>query len=130
IPYPVESEPRNTFVSAEVLAPSSDRLLHLVQLLWTERRFLQRFALSAAALTMLVSLFLTNTYRATTRLMPPEDQSGSKATLAMLAGMASKTVGVDISQLAGDLLGAHNTGAMYLGILYSHTAQENIVDKF
>jgi len=79
---------------------------------------------------MLVSLFLTNTYRATTRLMPPEDQSGSKATLAMLAGMASKTVGVDISQLAGDLLGAHNTGAMYLGILYSHTAQENIVDKF
>jgi uncharacterized protein involved in exopolysaccharide biosynthesis len=135
--YDHESETRNDPVSTEALSASvgiepEDRLLHLAQLVWDARRFIARFAFTVALLTMLASFLVHNTYRSTTRLMPPEDQSTGKAALSMMAGMASKTVGLggaDVG-LIGDVLGSHNTGAVFLGVLQSHTALEGVVDRF
>jgi capsule polysaccharide export protein KpsE/RkpR len=144
IPYDVEPEPSPltmTPLAEPAEMESEDRLLHIASLLWGERRLLRTIAIWAGVVTLLVGLFLHNTYRSTTVLMPPDDQSGTKANLAMMAGMASKVTGggssggggggtSDIGMLAGDLLGMHNTGELFVAILRSHTAQENIVDQF
>ncbi len=138
IPYDVEAE--ESRVSASPRVPlemeSEDRLLHFASLLWSERRLLRKWALWIGSITLIFSLFLRNTYRSTTLLMPPDDQGGSK-NLAMMAGMASKMTGggssggsSDLGMLAGDLLGAHNTGDLFIGVLHSRTAQESIVDRF
>jgi capsule polysaccharide export protein KpsE/RkpR len=140
IPYDVESEESHVSMPPPVEPAgtgSEDRLLDLARLLWNQRRVLRKFALWAGGITMVLSLFMHNTYRSTTRLMPPDDQGGSKASLAMMAGLASKVTGgsgggggSDLGMLAGDLLGAHNTGELFIGVLHSRTAQESIVDRF
>ena len=141
IPYDVEPEQSPISVGQRVNPveiESDDRLLYLARLLWNERLRLRKFALWVGAITLIFSLFLRNTYRSTTLLMPPDDQGGSK-NLAMMAGMASKMTGggsggsgggSDLGVLAGDLLGAHNTGDLFIGVLHSRTAQESIVDRF
>lgn len=137
IPYDVESQNEEVPVSrpnAELSeVESRDRLLYVMQLLSGNWRLIRKIALWAAALTLIFALLTPNTYRSTTRLMPPEDQSGTKANLAMMAGMASKATGSggsDLGMLAGDLLGSHTSGDLFVGILHSRTAQENIVDQF
>jgi capsule polysaccharide export protein KpsE/RkpR len=139
IPYDVEPEQSPISVGQRVEPAeieSDDRLLYLARLLWNERLRLRKFALWVGAVTLIFSLFLRNTYRSTTLLMPPDDQGGSK-NLAMMAGMASKLTGggsggggSDLGMLAGDLLGTHNTGDLFIGVLHSRTAQESIVDRF
>jgi capsule polysaccharide export protein KpsE/RkpR len=65
--------------------------------------------------------------------MPPEDQNSSKSSLAMMAGMAGSKIGgggSDLSLLAGDLLGSHSSGDLYLAVLHSRSAQEALVDQF
>jgi capsule polysaccharide export protein KpsE/RkpR len=84
--------------------------------------------------TFCIALFLPTTYRSTTLLMPPDDQSGSKANLAMMAGMASKVTGGggggELGMLAGDLLGTRSSGDLFIGVLRSRTAQDNLVKQF
>ena len=135
--YDHESDITTSPISTQTVSGSAeiepeDRLLHLAKLLWDARRFIARLALTLAVLTMLASFLVHNTYRSTTRLMPPEDQSTGKAALSMMAGMASKTVGLGGSDVGilGDFLGSHNTGAVFLGVLQSRTALESVVDRF
>lgn len=137
IPYDLESQnqeisdPRAPDAGPSE-AESRDRLLYLMQLFSGNWRLIRKIAILAAVLALIVALLTPNTYRSTTRLMPPEDQSGTKANLAMMAGMASKASGggSDLGMLAGDLLGSHTSGDLFVGILHSRTAQENIVDQF
>lgn len=125
------ADPVSIETLSETGAPGShDRLLLAGQILWTERRFIAKLALWVAVLTCVYALFLPNTYRSTTLLMPPDDQSGTKASLAMMAGMASKVGGGDLGMLASDLLGNHSTGDLLIGIIHSRTAQETMVDRF
>jgi capsule polysaccharide export protein KpsE/RkpR len=80
---------------------------------------------------------LPTTFRSTTLLMPPEEQGGAKAGLAMMASMATGKLGgsgggggSDLGMLAGDLLGMKSSGELYVGILRSRSVQGGLVDQF
>jgi capsule polysaccharide export protein KpsE/RkpR len=64
--------------------------------------------------------------------MPPDNQSG--AGMAMLAeltkGSESSPAGGGLGALAGELLGVKNTGAMFIGVLRSHTVLSRLVERF
>jgi capsule polysaccharide export protein KpsE/RkpR len=59
--------------------------------------------------------------------MPPDSQSNSG--LALLAGLASRN-GNGLGAFAGDLLGMKSSGALFIGVLRSRTAENRLVDRF
>jgi uncharacterized protein involved in exopolysaccharide biosynthesis len=59
--------------------------------------------------------------------MPPDAQSTSG--LALAAALASKGAGA-FGGVAGDLLGLKSSGALFIGVLRSQTAQDRIIRQF
>jgi len=104
---------------------SEHRLLNLAQLFWNQRRCLLHMAMSLSLLACVAGLLMPNTYRSTTRLMPPDKQNASS-----LAAWASRVAGSDLGFLADDLPGTQSTGALFVGVLNSRTTRENIVEQF
>ncbi|MDB5963117.1 MAG: hypothetical protein JWP59_4411 [Massilia sp.] len=69
-----------------------------------------------------VSFALPNVYRASTKLLPPQQaQSGAAALLSQLGGAASMVAGA---------AGIKNPNDMYIGMLKSRTVADRIVHKF
>jgi capsule polysaccharide export protein KpsE/RkpR len=101
----------------------ADRL----RLLWAYRRFFLRAIAIAIAASTLVAFLIPKSYTSTAQLMPPDTQSTSG--LAMIAAMASK-VGGGLGSVAGDLLGMKSSGAVFVGVLRSQTAQDRLVQQF
>jgi capsule polysaccharide export protein KpsE/RkpR len=97
------------------------------RLLWDSRRvFLRATAIGLLAST-LVAFLIPKSYTSTAQLMPPDQQSTSA--LAMMAGMAARAGG-GLGAAAGDLLGVKSSGALFMGVLRSQTAQDRLVEKF
>jgi capsule polysaccharide export protein KpsE/RkpR len=110
-----------------------------MRLLWSERRFLKKATLYGLALAVLVSFLLPVRYEARTRLMPPDQQSGSG--LAMIAALAGRggssssggmnsALGGSLGGIAGDLLGLKSSGALFVDMLDGATVQDQIIRKF
>src|SRR5690349_16701487 len=97
------------------------------RLLWEHRRFLFRTTAAGLLATTLVAFLIPRSYTSTAQLMPPDQQSTSA--LAMMAGMAAKAGG-GLGAMAGDLLGVKSSGALFVGVLRSQTAQDRLVEKF
>lgn len=98
----------------------------LVAAIWQGRR---RLAL-ATGLGMLLSvgyaLLIPNKYTSTAQLMPPDAQSlSSPSMLNALAGAGSIA-----PSLAGGLMSTRTPAGTYIAILYSHTAQDDIINRF
>jgi uncharacterized protein involved in exopolysaccharide biosynthesis len=106
-------------------APQS--LLPYVRLFWQYRRFLLRAGIYSLLASALIALLIPVRFQSVTRLMPPDGQSGS--TLGMLAAMAGRS-GAGLSGIAGDLLGVKSSGALFVGILNSESAQDALIQKF
>jgi capsule polysaccharide export protein KpsE/RkpR len=66
-------------------------------------------------------------YQSSAQLMPPDTQSG--AGMAMLASLSARS-GNGLGAVAGDLLGIKSSGALFVGILSSHTVQNRLVERF
>src|SRR6185312_16150477 len=98
-------------------------LLSLARLFWENRKFIFRFAVIAASISLLLGILTRNSYRSTTQLMPPD--SHGVASLAALAGVGSKLEGGGLGALAGDLLGIQSTGALFVAVLHSRTAEDD-----
>lgn len=118
--------------------PEPRRVLWL-RLLWKERAFLKRVTLRGLVLATLVALLLPARYEAKTRLMPPEDQSGSG--LAMLAAFAGKSsgssgggigsaLGGSMGGMVGDLLGVKSSGALFMDMLEGPSVQDGLIQRF
>lgn len=123
----------------EVLSPiergaeEPDRIIGMSRLLWESRQRIARMAIAAAVITLLITLFLSNTYVSSTKLMPPEKGSSGMAALASMAlGMKSigSGGGSEIGSMAGDLLGVQSSGALVVGVLQSRSAQDKLVSEF
>lgn len=97
------------------------------RLLWDQRRFLLRAGAVGLLASTLLAFLIPKSYTSTAELMPPDQQSTSA--LAMMAGMAAKAGG-GLGGVAGDLLGIKSSGALFIGVLRSETAQDKLVDKF
>src|ERR1700691_3360220 len=62
--------------------------------------------------------------------MPPDPQSGGgMALMAMLTGGQNGSSG-GLGSLASDLLGAKTTGAMFIAVMRSRTAEDGIIQRF
>jgi capsule polysaccharide export protein KpsE/RkpR len=115
----------------DVSGPESSRIVNddgtWMRVLWSERRFLARAVLAGLAVGLLLAAYLKNQYQASTQLMPPDNQSSSG--MAMLAAMNART-GSGLGAVAGDLLGVKSSGALFVGILRSHTVAERLIQRF
>jgi len=69
-----------------------------------------------------VSLAMPNVYKATVKLMPPQQsQSGAAALLSQLGGVANMAAGV---------AGLKNPNDLYVGMLQSRTVADNLIARF
>ena len=112
-----------------------------MRLLWRERRFLKKVAVWGLVLSIIVALLLPVRYESKTRLMPPDQQSGSG--LAMLAAIAGRgaggsgtgggmagALGGSLGGVAGDLLGLKSSGSLFVDMLQGATVQDQVIRKF
>jgi len=104
-----------------------ERAVDKLRLLWEQRRFLARVTIGGLLAATAISFLIPKRYESTTRLMPPDSQSG--ASMAMLGALANR-VGGSLSGLGGDVLGLKSTGVLFVGILESRTVQDALIDKF
>ena len=120
----------------EILAPewndglTRERVLPRLRLLWGMRRFLGRCALVGLFVTTLIAFLIPSEYESTARLMPPDpQQGGGLALMAMLGGGQNGSSG-GLGSLATDLLGAKTTGAVFIAVMHSRTAEDSIIQRF
>jgi uncharacterized protein involved in exopolysaccharide biosynthesis len=107
-----------------------ERILPRLRLLWAMRRFLGRCALVGLFVTTLIAFLVPSEYESTARLMPPDQQpGGGLALMAMLGGGQNGSSG-GLGSLATDLLGVKTTGAMFIAVMHSRTAEDGIIQRF
>ena len=110
---------------------AGEQILPRMRLLWGLRRFLGRCAVVGLFVTTLIAFLIPSQYESTARLMPPDSQSGSGlAFMAMLGGGGQNGSSGGLSSLASDLLGAKTTGAMFIAVMHSRTAEDSIIQQF
>jgi capsule polysaccharide export protein KpsE/RkpR len=130
----------------EVARPGNGSGEHLIEaspqggfdwawLLWRSRRTLARWTFCGIILAIIIALIIPKQYESTTRLMPPDMSSGGGLGMmaAMASGMSSSGGGLgggSLGSLAGDLLGAHDSSAVWSDMLMSRTLQDRIIDRF
>ena len=113
----------------EIPLPDSRELqAERFRLLWERRRFLLRATGVGLLASTLIALLIPKSYTSTVQLMPPDQQQPSMG-LAMMAAMATKAQG-SLGTMAGDLLGIKSSGAVFVGVLRSQTAQDRLVQQF
>ncbi len=95
--------------------------------LWKRRQFFLQAGALGLVVSTLVAFLIPKTFTSTAQLMPPDTQSSSG--LAMMAAMASKVSG-GLGSVAGDLLGVKSSGALFVGVLRSQTAQDRLIQQF
>jgi len=103
--------------------PDVINLLDYLEVIAKNWRMIVRTTIVAAVLSVAYSLCLPNIYSATTRILPP--QQDSSGLMGMLMGSAGGMGG-----MAADLLGKGTPADMYIGILNSEAVSDTIIDRF
>jgi uncharacterized protein involved in exopolysaccharide biosynthesis len=104
-----------------------EKQINVLRLIWSRRAWIGRVLLAAILISTLIAFLIPKEYVSTARLMPPDSQSGGG--LAMLAALSGQAGG-GMSALAGDLLGMKTTGALFVSVIHSRTAEDRIVEQF
>ena len=105
--------------------PSTRGLANL-ELIWERRGLLYRVALRALVISTLITFLIPRRFESSVSLMPPKDaMSDSSLMLAAVAGKAAPGLGA----MAGNMLGAKSTGALFVELMRSRTVQDQVVDK-
>lgn len=127
-------EPRTLNVGPAViprtlnLVPTSNpdviNLLDYLEVIAKNWRMIAKTTFIAAVFSVIYSLCLSNIYTATTRILPP--QQDSSGLMGMLMGGAAGGMG----GMAADLLGKGTPADMYVGVLSSEALSDTIIDRF
>jgi uncharacterized protein involved in exopolysaccharide biosynthesis len=130
-----QEDPATFLEPSPELRAARERTASNLRLLWEQRRFLLRWTVIGLVVSLVVALLIPSRYEATTRLMPPDNQSGGgAAALLAVAGRggsgSGSGSGSGLAGLAGDLLGTKNSGALFVGILSSRTVQDRLIEEF
>jgi uncharacterized small protein (DUF1192 family) len=102
--------------------------VHRSRLLWQQRRLLARVAVLSLVLSFIVAFTIPKRYKATARIMPPEQQGIGAMMLAALTGHGGGLG--SLGALAGDLYSGHSSTALFTGLLQSGTISGHIIDRF
>jgi len=98
-----------------------------LRLVWGSRRLVLRATLIGFLAFTLMAFLIPKTYTSTAQLMPPDAQSVSG--MAMMAAFAARGSS-PLGSVASDLLGLKSSGALFIGVLRSESAQDHLVQKF
>lgn len=127
-PEQISHGPANELYLPELAhSEARDRQVQHLRLLWQARKFLIRASAVGLLASTLIAFVIPQSYTATTRLMPPDSQSSTG--IAMMAALAGKA-GPGLGSVAGDLLGLKSSGALFVGVLRSQSAQERLIEEF
>ncbi|HJW57973.1 MAG TPA: Wzz/FepE/Etk N-terminal domain-containing protein [Burkholderiaceae bacterium] len=97
-------------------------LLELLTILAERKKLIIGLPLLFAICAALGSLLLPNIFKATARILPPQQsQSGATAVLNQLGGLAN---------MAGASLGIKNPNDLYVGMLKSRSVADNLIQRF
>lgn len=118
----VESEP----------AVGRARTIERLTALWQRRNFLARCAALGLALSLIVAFLIPPRFTSTTRLMPPDQAGGGLASMLATLGKggSGSGSGADLGVLGGELFGLRTTSDLFVGVLQSRTAQDDLIKKF
>lgn len=105
------------------------RIASNVRMVWGARAFLLRIAALGFIVGTLVAFLIPVRYTSTTRLMPPDNQSGSSIAMAA-ASMAASSGADGFGQIASNLMGLRSTSDVFVGILSSRTVENQIIERF
>lgn len=119
------SNPEDLTCSSATLPSNPDtiNLLDYLEVIAKNWRTIVRATIIAAIFSVIYSLSLPNIYTATTRILPPQQDSSG------LIGMMMGTAG-GMGGMAADLLGKGTPADMYVGILNSEAMSDTIIDRF
>jgi capsule polysaccharide export protein KpsE/RkpR len=99
-----------------------------VLLLWKHRHLLACVTAISLILGLCIAFAIPKRYKSAARIMPPDQQTSGAMMLAALAG---HTAGLGaLSSLAGGLLGAHTTTALFIDLLRSGTVSSHLIQRF
>lgn len=96
--------------------------------LWKHRHILTRVTVLSFAISLLIAFVIPKSYKATTRIMPPDQPNSGAMMLAALAGRAGGLGAM--GSLASGLLGGHTSTALFVDLLRSATISGHIIDRF
>ena len=128
----LEAELRLSGPSHPLEQGSVEGTLNRLHLLWEGRRSIARFTILGAVLSVAVAILIPVKYESSTKLMPPENKSGSMAMVAALAGKSGtdSALGSGLGDLAGDMMGFKGSGALFIGMLHSRTVEDALIRRF
>jgi tyrosine-protein kinase Etk/Wzc len=97
--------------------------LDLILILLTHKKFILSFTFSCALITVIISLLITPTFKAETKILPPQTSNSSFAT--QLLGKIGSATG-----LINSSFGVTNQNSVYVSMLKSRSMFDFIIDKF
>jgi len=98
----------------------------LVAAIWQRRRWLAKVTGLGLLFATGIAFLIPNTYTSKAQLMPPDPQAlANTSTLNVLAG-----TGAIAPSLTGGLMNMRSPSGTFIGILYSQTAQDDIINRF
>lgn len=103
-------------------APVNIEAIDIITILARRKKVVLGVPIAVAVCAAVLSLFVPNTYKANTRILPPQQaQSGAAALMAQLGGVAGAAAGA---------AGIKNPNDLYLGMLKSRTIADRIIARF
>ena len=123
-----EREILSSQANGDLLTQSSEReaeWVETVNRIWSRRGQVARWAALGLVLSAVFAWRLPK-YESTVQIMPPDNAASGLAALALPA--LSKTPA--LGGLAGDLMGAKTTGAVFIKVLESRTIQDDLIGRF
>lgn len=112
---------------------TSLQALDIAWILWGERLWLFRASFIGLLLFTIIAFSIPKQYTATSRLMPPDYNTGSMMSMAALPAMSGGSGGsggAGVMGLASQLLGMNSSGDLFVGVLQSQTVEDTIIRRF
>src|SRR5690348_2040326 len=114
-----------------------ERTAARLRLLWAHRSFLARVLAVGLVISCVIAFLIPSSYESTAKLMPPDQGAGGLGILTALAGRIGGDSGSSsgggsggLAGLAGDILGLKTSGDLFIGVIESRTARDDIITKF
>lgn len=96
--------------------------------LWSQRLKIVLWACAGFIFSVLLASRICK-FPATAQLMPPDSSSSGMASLA-LPGIIKAPGLAGLAGMAGDLLGAKSSGALFIKVLQSRTVEDNLIERY
>ena len=107
----------------EVIAEDEINLLELLQVMVRRRDLIIKVTLGVAIVSVIYSLFMTNIYTATTKILPPQKDSGGGTAAALLSQLGGAAGGI------GAMAGFGGTADLYVGIIQSRSVTDALISR-